>query len=205
MLLITYVFSVAFMTFSRGTSLEKTVFASMGTSMLSLIMKGILPDQVRDPNRFVSNVSTTGIVRLHYATVYSFSFSGTFFNTVGIAQRCGSGCIFPRGCGRKLVDGSVGATLHPLRIFDSHEHVARIKLASQAVTRRGLGIRMTQGCLAFSLKPSTQCLPLSGNSWRWILPRKPCGNSSTKESCKATCYAFTFLIIFVTIVYAEGV
>ena len=45
MLLITYVFSVAFMTFARGTSLEKTHFSSMGDSVMALIMKGILPDQ----------------------------------------------------------------------------------------------------------------------------------------------------------------
>lgn len=45
LLLITYVFSVAFMTFARGTSLEKTHFSSMGDSVMALIMKGILPDQ----------------------------------------------------------------------------------------------------------------------------------------------------------------
>ena len=45
LLLITYVFSVAFMTFSRGTELEKGVFSSMGSATLALVMKGIFPDQ----------------------------------------------------------------------------------------------------------------------------------------------------------------
>ena len=49
LLLITYVFSVAFMTFARGTSLEKTHFSSMGDSVMALIMKGILPDQAGKP------------------------------------------------------------------------------------------------------------------------------------------------------------
>lgn len=47
LLLITYVFSVAFMTFSRGTPLEKGAFQSMGSAVMALIMKGILPDQAR--------------------------------------------------------------------------------------------------------------------------------------------------------------
>ena len=45
LLLITYVFSVAFMTFSKNTPLETGVFRSMGSATLALVMKGIFPDQ----------------------------------------------------------------------------------------------------------------------------------------------------------------
>lgn len=54
LLLITYVFSVAFMTFSRGTPLEKGAFQSMGSAVMALIMKGILPDQARSGGCLVS-------------------------------------------------------------------------------------------------------------------------------------------------------
>lgn len=56
LLLITYVFSVAFMTFSRGTPLEKGAFQSMGSAVMALIMKGILPDQ----DQFFQEVSEQG-------------------------------------------------------------------------------------------------------------------------------------------------
>lgn len=55
LLLITYVFSVAFMTFSRGTPLEKGAFQSMGSAVMALIMKGILPDQARSGGCLVRN------------------------------------------------------------------------------------------------------------------------------------------------------
>lgn len=45
LLLFTYVFSVAFMQFSRGTVLEQKFFSSMGTAIWSLILKCILTDQ----------------------------------------------------------------------------------------------------------------------------------------------------------------
>jgi len=45
LLLFTYVFSVAFMQFSRGTVLEQKFFSSMGTAIWTLILKCILTDQ----------------------------------------------------------------------------------------------------------------------------------------------------------------
>lgn len=45
LLLFTYVFSVAFMQFSRGTALEQKFFNSMGTAIWTLILKCILTDQ----------------------------------------------------------------------------------------------------------------------------------------------------------------
>ncbi|CAJ1387619.1 unnamed protein product [Effrenium voratum] len=45
LLLITYVFSVAFMQFSRGTALEQSFFSDMGTAVMSLILNCILADQ----------------------------------------------------------------------------------------------------------------------------------------------------------------
>ncbi|CAJ1347844.1 unnamed protein product [Effrenium voratum] len=45
LLLFTYVFSVAFVQFSRGTALENKLFSSMGTAIWTLIMKCILTDQ----------------------------------------------------------------------------------------------------------------------------------------------------------------
>ncbi|CAJ1387620.1 unnamed protein product [Effrenium voratum] len=47
LLLITYVFSVAFMQFSRGTALEQSFFSDMGTAVMSLILNCILADQDR--------------------------------------------------------------------------------------------------------------------------------------------------------------
>ncbi|CAK9113664.1 Voltage-dependent T-type calcium channel subunit alpha-1G (Voltage-gated calcium channel subunit alpha Cav3.1) [Durusdinium trenchii] len=45
LLLFTYVFSVAFVQFSRGTALEGQFFGSMGTAIWTLILKCILTDQ----------------------------------------------------------------------------------------------------------------------------------------------------------------
>ncbi|CAE7592974.1 Cacna1h [Symbiodinium natans] len=45
LLMFTYVFSVAFVQFSRGTILETTFFGSMGTAIWTLLLKCILTDQ----------------------------------------------------------------------------------------------------------------------------------------------------------------
>jgi len=45
LMLVTYVFSVAFMQFGRGTALEETFFNSMGTAISTLMLKCVLTDQ----------------------------------------------------------------------------------------------------------------------------------------------------------------
>ena len=135
LLLITYVFSVAFMTFSRGTPLEKGAFQSMGLSGNGTDHEG----NSSRPGKMWWIFDIEGILDFQrirelevpfkkLPCIIIYDLHGSWHHAAGVQMPCVPGCFFPRSCwARGLADGFVGPALHPLWIFDSHEHVARIE------------------------------------------------------------------------------
>ncbi|CAE7508388.1 Cacna1h, partial [Symbiodinium pilosum] len=74
LLLITFVFSITFIEFSRGNeTLEHEYFSSMGTSILTLILKCILPDQSVFFNRIAAESWPLGALVLLFILLGSFT------------------------------------------------------------------------------------------------------------------------------------
>ena len=58
--------------------------------------------------------------------IIMYDLHSSWHHTAWVQMPCVPGCFFPRSCwARGLANGFVGPALHPLWIFDGHEHVAR--------------------------------------------------------------------------------